>query len=452
MSPYSYITFAQAQTQLLERLGDPDGVYWLQAEAAIYIKEALRTWQALTSCWKDRFQFPLTAGTAWYDLTDQDNTLIPYTVEDTDLISEMLYQLIEPQLNAGVYVGSEMFSQDDFVQALQRRRDQFLLETGMVTSRTVITPLPSPPINKIPLADNVIDVRRAAWSNTQNVLSTLWRSDEWAASSFAPKWETAPTEPPIEFSTAAGPPLTLFLIPPPLNGGKIELISVNDGEVLDPDLTSSVLMGVPDDFAWVVKFGALADLLSNEGEASDPQRAEYCNARWKEGIALARIHTSVVTSYINGTKVFPVPIKELDQYRPSWQNGIGVPDMVGVMSWNMIAVALTPDSVAPYSVQLDVVQNAPMPVDGTSQLQVSREELDAILGYAQHVASWKQGGDEFMATVPLYKNFIELAKVRNERLRAAIPFYDPMMDRASKEEFENPRRQGSDGSAVQQEV
>jgi hypothetical protein len=33
----------------------------------------------------------------------------------------------------------------------------------------------------------------------------------------------------------------------------------------------------------------MADMLSKEGEAQDPQRAEYCESRFSEGVELAKL-------------------------------------------------------------------------------------------------------------------------------------------------------------------
>jgi hypothetical protein len=435
---YQYLTFAQLRTELLNRLEDYTGIYWVSAEANLYLQEALRTWQAMTRFWRDRMVFNTMAATAWYDLTAQNNTKIPYTLEDSDLLSVMLYHLIEPQLSGGSYLGSSMFTLADFTKAMERRRNQFLAETGMVTAWNAPVPGPTPPQSRLSLADSVIDIRRAAWIDQNGNYTTLWKSDEWAAESFARGWETRPLNPPQAYSSTATPPITLQLIPPPAGTGNVELITVSSGTALNP--SSGVLLGVPDDFAWVVKWGALADLLGREGESKDLQRAEYCEARWNEGIALARMFSSVVVAYINGVETYPETVASLDAYRASWQNGSGKPDTLAMMSWNLMATSPVPDT-GPYSIGLDVVRNCPVPVLDTDNVQLGREDLDAILDYAQHLAAFKQGGEEFQGSIQKYKNFVHLAQVRNERLKAAIPFYEPLQDRTTIQERESPRRE-----------
>ena len=130
------------------------------------LTEALRTWQSYTRYWRDNFSFvaaPLTSPpNPFYDLTQQSNTLIPFTVKDTDIESTLCYNLIERQPTAGVWNGTDQFTINDLTQALQRRRDQFLVETGMVLTRTLLSGL-VPPVGQVLLPDSVIDVRRASW-------------------------------------------------------------------------------------------------------------------------------------------------------------------------------------------------------------------------------------------------------------------------------------------------
>lgn len=444
--PYAYITLAQAQTELANRLDDYNSIFWTTPELTFYLQEALRTWQALTGAWRGRMTFdtiaPVSPPNIWYDLTAQTGSLVSYNITDAYLISEMCYHLIEPQLVASAWVGSDQFTLDDLVQALQRRRDQFLVETGMVCSQQFLNAAAAP-IGRLGLPDNIIDVRRVAWIDAQTGLFTqLYKSDEWGAESFQATWATAPANPPQEYSTAASPPITLQFIPPPLNNGQIELIAVAAGTALNPAANSGngTLLGIPDNFAHVVKWGALADLLGRDGQPHDPFRAQYCDQRWKEGIMAARLHTSVVTSYLNGVQVFPDSVHSLDSYNRNWQNVTGgPPSTLGVMCWNLIAV--TPnDGNGPYSVTMDVLQNAPVPSAPTDQLQIGREELDAILSYAQHLAAFKEAGQEFSESTTLYQRMVELAQVKNARLKAAVPFYEALSERTRIQEAEVSRR------------
>jgi hypothetical protein len=446
MSGYSYITLSQALAQLSTTLDDPSNVRWSQAELTLYIQEALRTWQSLTGYWRDRFQFNLSSGANFYDLTQQAGSLIAFNLKDSDLLSVMLYHLIEPQISGGSYVGTSMFSVADFTDALQNRRNQFLEEAGMVTTLSAV-PWPAPPTPRLALSDSVIDIRRAAWYSTPSAQwSTLWRSSEFGAAAFSPGWGQSPVDPPSEYSIAVEPPVTVGLIPPPLNPGKIQLLTVNAGGALAP--LTGVLLGVPDNLAWVVKWGALADLLAKEGTAHDLERAKYCEQRWREGIAIARIHPSVVNCFLGGVQTMVNALDSFDAFNANWQNDTpGAPQSVALASWNMLAVDPAPDAGGPYSCAVDVARNAPVPSAGGDYLQLGREELGAVLGYAQHLADFKEGGNEFLGTSGLYDDMLRLAGVYNERLKAAVSFEEPMADRATRDESLVPRREPVEQSA-----
>jgi hypothetical protein len=73
----------------------------------------------------------------------------------------------------------------------------------------------------------------------------------------------------------------------------LDLITVDQGAALTAGVPT--ILGVPDDWAWVVKFGALADVLSLDGLAADPARAAYAKARWEQGVQQARTAAVVLT-------------------------------------------------------------------------------------------------------------------------------------------------------------
>ena len=337
---YTYLTKAQMRQALAARLDDPAMVYWVSAELDLYNAEALRTWQSETRYWRDTFSFntrPLSAPVnAFYDLTQVSNTLIPFTLKDTDLESQMCYNLIEKQPSAGVWQGTDQFTIYDLTQALQRRRDQFLVETGMVLTRQLVSGI-IPPIGSVALDDSVIDLRHSAWLDAlSGQWSTMWKSDEYREQALNFNWYTSPGIP-TGASMTVQPPVRLQLLPPPLNPGELETLTVNAGAALDP--TVGVLLGIPDDFTWVIKFGALADLLGQDGQARDPARAAYCESRWQEGIIAARAYTSVELAFINGSQVPVSSLFDLDTMQPGWQNSVGAQQIFALAGWNMLAIS-----------------------------------------------------------------------------------------------------------------
>jgi hypothetical protein len=450
--PYAHTTWSALRSALSDRLGDT--TFWTD-DAAVYsenqgyLKEALRVWAACAHRWKERVVFNATANTHWYDLTAVTTTpasRMAYSVRDRFLLAEIQYHLIEP-VNFSTWTGTEQFTFAEIVAALQRRRNQFLLEAGCHLIRSVlnISPLPAEGRFEIPLNAGlpIIDIRRLSWINTSGVYTQLWRDDEFAGSAFLPNWGITPEVTPRVYSQVATPSLQIQFIPAPGDVGQIEVVGVYAGAALDPGSGSGVLLGVPDNFAWVVKYGAMADLLGKEGNARDVLRAAYCERRWREGCELARIYSPVLFGQVNGQSVNIDAVQQMDSFLAGWQNTAAtVPNLIGAAGMNLVALSPKPSDA--HSVTLDVLIPAPIPSSDSAQLQLGPEEIDAVLDYAQHIAAFKQGGQEFQDTVPHYENMIRLAALQNERIRACASFAGPIFGQTTGEEKFRPRRRAGE--------
>ncbi len=431
---YTHTTRLQAVTQLAGLLHDTGNVFWTAAELVVWLNEALRTWAVAAHYWKERGTLSTSSGTAFYELTSSlsPSTLRGQVVTDTNLVRDIQFHLLEPATGTS-WTGSEQFDFAQVSDALQRRRDQFLVETGC--QLTLATPaVGASPSGRKVLADTVIDVRRAAWLDSDGVYSVLWREDEHGAQSFDADWLQNPARPQA-YSVSVSPPLTIQLFPPPLSSGSLDLITVSAGATLNP--AAGVVMGIPDDLTWAVKFGALADLLGKDGQAYDPVRSAYCEQRWREGVELARIATSVMQVQIANV---PKPVSslfELESFNGNWQNESGTPERFVQVGLNIVGFHKVPNGA--FGVSMDVLRNAPIPGADGSFLEVGREELDAVIRYAQHLASFKMGGEEFQATMPHYEHFWRLAATRNARLMASAKTFGVLRNRAQQEEGGRPR-------------
>lgn len=432
---YAHTTLANAQTELSRRLHDTSYTHWLQAELTTYILEALRTWNAATALYRDRGTFSTTNAESFYDLATQLPTLMPRTLTDASLVETIEYHLLEPP-TATAWTGTGQFILADLVNALQRRRDQFLFETGVVLTRSQPAYTFNPE-GRATLLDSIMDVRRASLMEAGGTLRHLWRADEWAVQSFNPGWELSPAAA-NSYSIIAGPPVSIQIFPPPPDSAALDLLTVNTGAALNP--ATPVVLGVPNDFAWVVKWGAMADILGKDGPGFDPGRAAYCEQRYREGCELARWMTSVLQMQLDGGRVPIVAVSDLDKWRQGWQNETATaPNMGALAGLNMVVLAAPPDAAA-HSVTVDVVRAMPVPATDSEYLQVGREHLDVVLDYAEHLAAFKMGGAEFEATLEHYKRFFRLAAQLNNRWRAAAAFSDVLHDRPRREEKETPRR------------
>ena len=440
--PYTHANYLQFRRHLASRLGDAGNVFYSDAELSLYVIEGLRTWQAMTGYWRDRGSFNTSNATAFYDLSAVLQTgLYDYNVKDQDLASVMQYHLLEPANNWNIsktWAGTDMFVMSDLTNALQRRRDQFLKDAGVVLTNATIFP-PPPSSGRVVLGDTVIDIRRLAWKDSSsNYVSPLFRSTEFSFDAFQPGWSMNPGQVPLEYSVAAAPPLAIQLAPSPLSSGSLDLAGVNAGTVLD--VSVGVLMGIPDNFSWVVKWGALADLFSRDGQSSDPFRAAYCQQRYDDGVLLARSASSVLHAQIDGQDIQTESLYDLDVYNPPWQTGTGSPKIMAIAGLNLVALGPVPDATG-YSVVVDVIRNAALPALDADYLQLGREELDAVLDYCEHIASLKMGGEEFQSTIPLYQRFVQAASIYNDRLKSSVVYIEAMGQLSQREGSRNQRRQ-----------
>ena len=435
--PFTTPTLAEAKTALAARLFDPNRVRWVGAELTLYIQEALRTWNAWTAYWRDSATFNTVMLQAFYDLPTVIPTLRGQTLTTWNLVTDLQYALLEPAAAGGTWTGTAQFDLDVLSAAIQRRRDQFLRETGAVLTRTE-TNYPAPPASgKLDLDEAVLIVRRAAWRPTATqLLQPLIRTTNWAADHYAPTTWLTSTQAPSAYATSDVPPITLQIIPPATADGTLDLVSINKGATIDPLVAAP--LGVPDDFAWVIKYGALADLLQEDVQALDPQRAQYCEMRWQQGVEMAKRASVVIAGRINDAPCLVNSLNEADRYSPLWQLLAGVPNQLLTAGQTLLATWPPANSNA-HTVTLDVVRNAPVPSIGTDILQISADVYDSILDIAQHTALFKEGPGTLELAQALIDRAARAAGVELKLQQAKQPERRPALQQTRTDEYATAR-------------
>jgi hypothetical protein len=434
--PYTHVTLAQLRAQLAARLSDSNNIFWTEPELDEYLLESLRVYGSLTGFWRDQASFVTSAGVAFYDITSINaafTALLGYALTDQSLLTTIQGHFLEPA-SSDSWAGTDQFTLDDVQNALEKRRDQFLAETGVRVTRSIQATVTG---DREDLPDTLIDLRRLVWNRTSDGLNFhLWREDEWNLTAFDQTWLT-PADPPIAYSVSAAPPITVQLAPPASVAGSLDLISVDSGAALD--LTAGVPLGIPDDLAWVIKWGAMADLLAKSGQARD-RRAQFCEERYKAGLAAARNLPTIVQANIGGVPLLVDSLNNLDSFKLNWQSETpATPDIIAVAGYNLIALSPVPDGV--YTVTLDVVRKADVPTDGSDFVEIGRESLEGILSYAQHLAIFKIGGDEFDLTQWQAAEFLSQALLRNELMSAQTAgSLANMFAISRREQMDRPRR------------
>lgn len=425
---YTHTTREELRDMLAARLDDTAHTQWLSDELDSYISSTLSRWATLTSFWRARGgPITTTAGTAIYPIDSQASLagLTDHTRTDRDELGLMQYMLREPYDpidGTGMstqFGATSTLSFERLVGALQRARDQFLADTlGVLTlGSTIVSALTDPA-----LPDTVLAIRRAVWLSSDNAYSNLHLTDESEALAYSLSRTTGPVDPgvPELYSPIASPPLTLKLYPPVLDSGTLHYLAALSGAALDP--ATEVVLGVPDDWCWIVRALALSDLLSSDGQAYDPSRAAFCRSEYELGVTLAVTQPFVLSAEINGIPVLPSSLFDLDMAysSPHWQSLPGTPTDLGIAGDHM-ALRPVPDS-ASHSVVLDLVRKAPQPAIGaagdTSQIEVGREDLGALLDGAQALALFKQGGVAIDDAARLMRSMTSAAVRYNSRLAA----------------------------------
>lgn len=426
------VAFSDFRNTLAQRLADSNKVFWTDAELKVYITEALRTWNALTETWLVDYSFSTTAGQPWYDTGSTAGSPRNQSVLDSDLYTIMQYHLLESPSGGGSWAGTSQFSLSDLSGALQRRINEMIQRTGcnLADNFTHV----GVNVRKFALSCQVLEGRRLRFlpdSGASNV--TLIREDRRAWTGFNLNYPSA-SGLPSAWDMASEPPQTIDLNSAPTQTGTYDLINVQAGPTFAPPVSS--LLGVPDDWSWIAKWGALADLLGRDSEATDRARADYCLKRFEQGIKIMQASNWLMLATINGTPVDIVSLRDKDGFSPEWQDNPN--------AWPSMVVAGT-DFLAPCPVAANtpviatVVGNAPIPVLDADCISMTKDVQDAILDYAQVLASFKMGGVEFSSTKDLEDKFLAFAVQTNRRLLRTGLFVDILHMEGTREDISQPR-------------
>lgn len=438
MPNFGWITLQSARQILASRLADPNNLYWLPQELNIYIAEGLRTYNALTEVWNSPFAFTATNSSTWYDTSQMNGSPRLRTVTDNDLYTVMQYHLIEPPTGGGPWIGTSQFALSDLQGALQRRRDEIIQYCGCnIQNLPFLAAAHS--TRSLVFPDSTLEPRRVRFfpNSGYGLPVTLGREDTLSFDRFSPSWTTKADSTPGHWSVITGPPLEMIVDSVPNVPANYDVISLQAPAPFNPPAYSP--MNIPNDWTWLAKWGALADLLGRESEATDRQRADYCLQRFQTGLKVMQQSNWLVSGLINGSPADTVPLAEMDCFNPEWQNNAVWPTLV-IAGMDFVGVCPTPISTVGVNVQL--VGNAPIPLIDTDLVQVSRDVLDVVLGYAQVLAAFKQGGVDFMSTADLEKDFLRLCVAQNKRLIAMGLFGDTVHMEGRRQDVSQPRGYG----------
>lgn len=346
-------------------------------------------------------------------------------LQDQDIYTRITYALLEPP-SAIAAVSTAQFAQDEIIQSVQRKRDEFISRTGC---RSTIQNLPVVAnVSTVQLPSTVIQVRRGYWLPTDNLLPfPLFDTDEFAISAFQPFAPNTPGQP-IAYSSGVRPPLQVEIVPASAVDGNIEFVVHESQSALSAAQATTIL--IPNDFIPGLMWGAIADLFSFNLLGKDAVRAEIARQRFEELVALNDTYPFIFGARVNNTAVMVDAVEQLDLYQPGWRAINSNPPFVGTSGNNLVAF---PGNAAA-TITLLMLASANVPVNDNDQVQLGDEVLDVILDEAQATASFKMGGDEAANAHQLHGNIIRLAADRNAVVRALSCFRDVLYGRVKRED------------------
>jgi len=434
MGNYQWLTYLQARQALAARLADPGMVFWTDAELKLYLLEALRTWNALTEVFNADFAFTATSAATWYNLSKLPGSPRLRTLTDSDLYTLMEYHLLEPPTGS-TWTGTSQFSLADLQGALQRRRDEVIQEAGC--NVTQLPPLlVTPNVRRTIFTDSTLEPRRARFVPDSGSAVTLSREDTLAFDVFETEHLQMP-QTPSAWSVITGPPLAMDVDTAPDVPGAYDVLALQAGLNFSPPTVR--LLGIPDDWAWVAKFGALADLLGRDSEATDRARADWCLKQFMDGLKAMKASNWLLTATLAGIPCDTPSVREMDGYAPEWeQSATAWPSLV-TAGMDFCAPCPIAQGSQSIGVSMIVVGNAPCPILDADFVQVSRDTFDVILSRAQVLASFKMAGAEFAETRDLDKDFFMAVMATNKRLAKMGLFMDMLKIEGKREDINQPR-------------
>ena len=495
---FQWLTLSQGIAQLAARLSDSGNVLWGVTECQNYIFRALQQFNCLTAAWKTDFTF--TSPNLWNSLGSLAGSPRLRTATDAQSYIQLQYMLQEPPTGAGVWTGTNQFALYDLQNALQTRRNEMLQISACNDVLLQNIPL-TPNTRRTFLPDNVLDVTRvrylalqssptatgtsgassitvssatniaagqlvsgtgiALWATVTSVNGTtvnltlqntaavsgtinfyvpndLYRDDTVALEFYESPLYQLPSGTPQTFQLSSEPPLSFDVDITPNQPGVYEAVVSQSGEVFNPP--AATLLGIPNDYAWVLEWGALADLLGRENEASDRERAAYAVKRYQDGLNLLTKTPWIMLGSVNGVTCSVDSLESTDNYSPEW-------DLTPTTFGPAIVTAGIDTFAAPVnsSIGITCLGNAPLlDVSGT-YLQVSRDSWNSVLDLAQSLACFKLGGAEWKQALELETRAIQFCSAENSRLKSSGSFSDILLQRGSGQDRDLERYSSKGG-------
>lgn len=452
--PYNHTDFGAAKQRLANELGDPNKVFFTDHELGRYITEALRWWGLTAQYFRETGRLQTVAGQSFYYLENSlfdgsGTTLIQgLTVTDRELINDINYALMEPQISswAGGWIGTEMFDLDEITTTLSDSRDEFLKLTACIASGYNLITTQS----RVTLPSDHIRILRADINESgSSGPLPMWVDDQVQIYTTFKEASFPGNKRPRAYAVSYSPQLTLDLWPPPQVSSTLNIQGIRTGVTLNP-ISLATIMLVPDDASLLLKYRALHDLFTGDGLSRSPLMADYCERRYSDGLEAMANYLSVLWQNDGGPRGQISSVAQWDQSRPEWRRGTQrEPRAVAQLNWNTIAVTPVPDDE--YVMTFESVRKAVLPTVDGDFIQVGREHMQAIYDYAHHVALVKCQGAEFGATMGLYESALQAANEYRQQIASQSYLYQATQLPSLQERWFRPLRKVTSVEATRED-
>ncbi len=210
---------------------------------------------------------------------------------DQELFEEIQRAVIEPP-DLGASWPSGLWTAAEIQNYGTQRQDRWLKETLMVVSWLTQPIVAGQSQQDLP--DGWLATRNAFLMDTAGrTIQPLVPLTRREADNLVAEWATN-LDIPLGYLDEEWATKQICLVPAPLVSSVLQLFAALSGQPLDG---TGIWLTIPDDCAPYLAYGILADMFGKQGRAYDAPRAEYCEQRFTEGIALSQaLLKSVVIS------------------------------------------------------------------------------------------------------------------------------------------------------------
>lgn len=399
---YQHLTWGALKTLAHKRVGAAS--FYTETEMGLYLVEAFRIWNLLTGHFRSTKAVSTASSTIFYD-----TALHLQTVTDQNVLDEMQYHTLETA-NSGSSLVSDMWTIGEWVDYLNVRMAHFTAETKLILNRespfSSVTNQTQYDLGTA-VSTDLLEVHRVAWLDSSGVSHGLREDSTLTYDRLLPSWTVSEASQEPEVYVRQGrPQLKIEILPAPSATGTIDILYTKRPAQL-PQTPDATTLDIVNDFTPYIKWGALADVFAKEGQANDPQKAEYCEVRYQEGIAIARAVLRNQTHQRVEFAGVPLDFETLDSMdmgADGWQADDSTP--TEWMPVGLTKVAVHPAHLAGSgTLDIDGLTSFVVPASDGVFPDIPHSDVEAILDYAHHLATFKQGGAEFQAGFKLLSQF-----------------------------------------------